>query len=309
MSIPTIGTRVRRAGDPPPVDWLPQPGAARPVPVRDPGGPRSKPRPMPEMPTHGYAPYRAWGRLPAEVGWWRRLTAWAGGDNHCLLYVGITSRAGFVRWVEESDTWTWARDVSTIQRDDTIRWPTLYDAVVDEHGAIVLVLDDRQPDGARPARPDELLDPQPHPWRIDGADVLAHQLHPAGRPARNRGTVIEGAKTGERRLVQAEAPVHNKEHNEGNSHAVNRRGRILPRHTALWRRQAARLALLWLALAGLLGWAGYDGGGVLVWLAATASAIPIAAVLILAAQLGRRATRGRRHLALQRARRRKAVRR
>lgn len=267
------------------------------------GRPRTTARPMPEFPAYGYAPYRAWGRLPDEAGWWARLVDWAVGPDHHLLYIGITSRAGFVRWVEESDTWRWARDVSKVERDDDIVWPTLHDAVLDDAGAVVLVLDPKQPDGARPARPDELLDPQPHPWRMrDGREVLAYRLHPAGRPARNWGKVIEGARTGERRMIQAEAPVHNREHNEGNAGAVNRRQRVLPRHVALWRRQAAHLALLWVALASLLTWALHDGAGVLTGLAAAGDAVALSAVLILLVQLARQATRGRVNVALQRRR-------
>jgi len=313
MSGPIIGTRIRRPGDPPPqtVDWLPHPDPdpADVTPARATGKPRTKGRPMPEMPAGGYLPYRLFGKLPAEAAWWRRLTAWATGSAHHLLYLGITCRNGFVRWVEHSDIQDWAGDVARAERDDSIRWRTLYDAVEDERGRIVLVLDDRQPDGARPARPDELLDPQPHPWRLNGVDVLAHRIHPAGLPGRRMGTVIEGAKTGERRMVQAEAPVHNHEHNEGNAGAVRRRYRILPTHVALWRRQAAHLALLWLTLAGLLGWASYDGRGLSGILAAVSSAIPVAAVLILLAQLGRQTVRGRVHLKLQRARRRGGARR
>jgi hypothetical protein len=268
------------------------------------GRPRSTPRPMPEFPAYGYAPYRAWGRLPDEAGWWVRLVDWAFGPDHHLLYIGITSRAGFVRWVEESDTWRWARDVSTVERDDDIWWPTLHDAVLDQAGAVVLVLDPKQDDGARPARPDELLDPaSARPWRMrDGREVLAYRLHPAGRPARTWGKVIEGARTGEKRMIQAEAPVHNTEHNEGNAGAVNRTRRVLPRHVALWRRQAAHTALLWVALASLLTWALHDGTGVLAGLAAAADAVALSAVVILLVQLARQATRGRVNVALQRRR-------
>jgi hypothetical protein len=270
------------------------------------GRPRSTPRPMPEFPALGYAPYRAWGRLPAgELGWWVRLLDWAVGPDHHLLYIGITSRAGFVRWVEESDTWRWARDVSSVERDDDIRWPTLYDAVLDRAGAVVLVLDPTDPDGARPARPDDLLDPRRHPWRMrDGREVLAHEIHPRGRPARNLGKVIEGARTGERRMIQAEAPVHNTEHNEGNARAVNRvpHRRILARHVAAWRRSAAHLALAWLALAAVLTWALHDGAGVLAGLDAAADAVALAAVLILTVQLAGQATRGRTTVELHRRR-------
>lgn len=259
---------------------------------------------MPEWPAHGYSPYRAWGRLPAADdprGWPARLADWLLGSRTRLLYLGITSRAGFCRWVEESDTWTWARDVSTVERDDGIVWPTLHDAVVDAAGHLIVVLDAAQDDGARPARPDELLDPQPHAWRMrDGRDVLAYRTHPAGRPARTWGTVIEGARTGERRMIQAEAPIRNVEHNEGNPHAVNRVRRVLPRHIAARRRQAATLTLGWIALAALLTWALHDGGGALAGLAAAGDGLAIAAVLILLGQIGRTATRGRVHVATRR---------
>jgi hypothetical protein len=274
---------------------------------RDPGRPRSTPRPMPEMPVHGYAPYRAWGRLPAESGRLVRLLGWLLGPDHHLLYLGITSRAGFVRWVEESDTWTWARDVSTVQRDDRILWPTLYDAVLDDDGRLVLALDATQPEGVRPARPKELVDPQPFPWQLRGEDVIAYRPHPAGRPV--RGDVIEGARTGERRLIHAEAPVHNIEHNEGNPGAVNRRRRILPRHVAAWRRQAANLALAWAALAAVFTWALYDSGGIGAGLADLADGVAGSAVLVLLAQLGRQATRGRAKVALQKRRNRRTRRR
>lgn len=272
--------------------------------------PRSTPRPMPEFPRFGYGAYRAWGRLPDEAGWWVRLVDWAFGPDHHLLYIGITSRAGFVRWVEESDTWRWARDVSTVERDDDIWWPTLHDAVLTDAGDVVLVIDPKQPDGARPARPDELLDPQPHPWRMrDGREVLAYRLHPAGQPARTLGKVIEGARTGERRMIQAEGPVHNTEHNEGNPGAVNRARRVLPRHVALWRRQAAHTALLWVAVASLLTWALHDGDGVLAGLSAAGDGVALAAVLILLVHLARLATRGRVNVAMHRRRTRPTARR
>lgn len=267
------------------------------------GRPRSAPRPMPEWPRHGYAPYRAWGALPDEVGWWLRLVDWLIGPDHHLLYIGITSRAGFVRWVEESDTWTWARDVSTVQRDDDIWWPTLYDAVLRD-GDVVLVFDPTQPDGARPARPDERLDPRPHRWllRDRGEEALVYRLRPDGRPARRLGTVIEGALTGEARMIKAEAPIHNRQHNEGNARAVNRRTRILPHHIAAWRRQAAHTALGWALLASLFAWAIHDGGGAAAGLSAVVDGLAAAAVLILLAQLARQATRGRVNVALQRRR-------
>lgn len=263
---------------------------------------------MPEMPIEGYAPYRLWGALPREAGWWARLVDWAWGPDCRLLYLGITSRAGFVRWAEESDTFTWARDVSYAERDDDIRWPTLYDAVLDDTGRLVLVVDPRQDEGVRPARPGELLDPFPLVRQFRGETVRVFRSDPAGQPA--RGTVIEGARTGERRMIQAEAPVHNVEHNEGNAGAVNRRQRILPRHHADWRRRAGHLALMWMLVGSLLTWLLGDlDDGWREGLAAMADGLAGAAVLILLVQLARQATRGRINVAVQRRRTRRRGRR
>ncbi|MEU7591259.1 hypothetical protein AB0A95_33805 [Micromonospora sp. NPDC049230] len=260
------------------------------------------------MPIEGYAPYRLWGALPNEAGWWARFRDWAWGPDCRLLYVGITSRAGFVRWAEESDTFVWARDVSYAERDDDIRWPTLHDAVLDDDGHLVLVVDPRQDEGVRPARPGELLDPFPLVRQLRGETVQVHRPSPTGYPA--RGTVIEGARTGERRMIQAEAPVHNVEHNEGNAAAVNRRRRILPRHVADWRRRAGHLALVWMLVSSPLTWLLADTtDGWRDGLSATADGVAGAAVLILLAQLARQATRGRVNVALQRRRTRRSRRR
>ncbi|WP_431935751.1 hypothetical protein [Micromonospora sp. RP3T] len=254
---------------------------------------------MPEMPVDGYAPYRLWGRLPREAGWWARLVDWAFGTPCRLLYVGITSRAGFVRWVEESDAFTWARDVSHAERDDDIRWPTLHDAVLDDAGRIVLVVDAREDDGLRPARPGELVDPFPLVRQFRGEPVQVFRPSAAGAPV--TGTILEGARTGERRLIHTEAPVHNVEHNDGNPGAVNRRRRVLPRHRADWRRRAGHLALLWLLVAAVLTWALADAGdGWRAGFAAAGDGLTWAAVLILLGQLARQAVRGRVNLALQR---------
>ncbi|MFI7608860.1 hypothetical protein ACIBTV_27620 [Micromonospora sp. NPDC049366] len=256
---------------------------------------------MPEIPVDGYAPYRLWGCLPRQAGWWARLVDWAWGRDCRLLYLGITSRAGFVRWAEHSDDKSWARDVSYAERDDDIRWPTLYDAVLDDTGRLVLVVDPRQDDGLRPARPGELIDPHPMVRQFRGDTVQVYRPHPAGRPV--RGRVIEGARTGEQRMIRAEAPIHNREHNEGNAHAVNRRRRILPRHAAEWRRRAGHLALVWLLVASLLTWLLSDtDDGWREGAAAAADGVAGAAVLILLAQLARQAVRGRVNLTLQRRR-------
>lgn len=272
--------------------------AARPPRPR-PAAPRTTARPAPEMPAGGYTPYRLWGRLPREAGWWARLYDWAWGPDCRLLYLGITARAGFVRWVEHSDDKTWARDVSYAERDDDIRWPTLHDAVLDDAGRIILVVDLTQEEGLRPARPGERINPAPLQRPFRGEPTLVYRTDPAGQPV--RGTVIEGARTGERRLIHAEAPVHNIEHNDGNPHAVNRRRRVLPRHHAAWRRSAAHLTLVWLLAASLLTWLLSDTDtGWRAGLATMADGIAGAAVLILLAQLARQATRGRINLALQR---------
>lgn len=257
---------------------------------------------MPEMPIHGYSPYRLWGCLPREAGWWPRLLDWVWGQDCRLVYVGITSRAAFVRWAEESATATWARDVSYAERDDDVRWPTLHDAVIGDDGRLVLVVDPAQPDGLRPARPGELVDPHPMTRQYRGDVVCVYRPHPAGHPV--CGQVIEGARTGERRLIQAEAPVRNVEHNEGNPDAVNRRRRILPRHVADRRRRAAHLALVWLLVASLLTWPLNDGDGWRNGVAAAVDGITGAAVLILLAQLARQAITGRGNKPLQRRRRR-----
>lgn len=265
------------------------------------GRPRSTRRPMPEMPVDGYAPYRLWGVLPREAGWRARLVDWAWGRDCRLLYLGITSRAAFVRWVEESDTASWARDVSYAERDDDVRWLTLYDAVLDDAGRLVLVVDPAQDEGVRPARPGELIDPHAMVRQLRGETVQVYRPSPTGKPA--RGQTIEGARTGERRLIHAESPVHNVEHNEGNPGAVNRRRRILARHVADWRRRAGHLALVWLLVASLLTWLLADtDDGWRAGLTAAADGTAGAAVLILLAQLARQAVRGRANLALQKRR-------
>lgn len=215
------------------------------------GAPRSKPRPMPEYPVGGYRFYRLWGYLPADAGRWHVAVDYALGRPAELLYSGITSRAGFIRWAEHSDTKTWAGDVIRADVDESEVWPTLYDTLLDRQGRVILVFDDDQDDGVRPIRTDERVDPDPDLRTYRGEQVDVFTVDPAG--IRLPGTAIEGARTGERRLIQAERPRHNIEHNQG-VHAVQTVRRIVPEHVATQRRRGGRLALAWLVLAALIAW-------------------------------------------------------
>jgi hypothetical protein len=261
---------------------------------------------MPEMPPRGYAPYRLWGRLPgrdetrpAVPGRIRRaiarLAGWFAGSWSHLLYIGITCRSGYVRWAEHSDVQAWAHDVSAAERDESISWLTLHDAVIDRSGHIVLVYDQADPEGLRPARPDDRVT-YAGETTFRGRTVDSFRLDTAGIRASAHGRVIEGARSGERRMIRSEAPVHNVEHNEANGRSVRRRRRVLPRHLVLWRRQAAGLACWWLVAAVAVCWAGYDGGGVPQLAAGVPDAVRAGAVLVLVAVIGRRAVRGRTHL-------------
>jgi len=258
-------------------------------PDRRAGGPRTQGRPQPEYPLEGYGGYRLMGRLPAETSWWRRvLLDWLLGHPSWLLYVGITCRTGFVRWAEHSDTKTWAGDVDECEIIPGEHWATLYDTVLrDDTGKPWLVFDAAATadDGIRPIRPGEAIDPEPHFRTVHGELVEVYYLdNEAGtQPA---GLVAEGARTGEKRIIQAwdggPRPIHNIEHNEG-PHATNRVRRHFPRLTALARRQAAARLVVWVLLAIALAFI----PGVPWW-----AGILVAACLMQAVQIARLALTG-----------------
>lgn len=225
---------------------------------RDAGKPRTAPRPMPEYPRSGYKAYRLIGDLPDEAGRWRRFVDWALGHPGWLLYIGITCRASFIRRIEHSDTKDWAGDVRDTEEIRGEHWDTLNDTVIDDQtGRPWLVFDTAATadDGIRPIKPGEAIDTEPSFRLVHGEMCEVYYLdEDAGVvPA---GQIQEGARTGEKRLIQAwdggPRPIHNVEHNEG-SHAVNRVARRFPRLVALGRRQALALALVWLMLAIAVG--------------------------------------------------------
>jgi hypothetical protein len=240
------------------------------------GKPRTTPRPMPEYPRHGYKAYRLIGDLPDESGRWLRFVDWALGHPGWLLYIGITCRASFIRRVEHSDTKDWAGDVRDTEEIRGEHWDTLYDTVIDDQtGRPWLVFDvaATADDGIRPIKPGEAIDTEPAFRLVHGEMCEVYSLDdvagvvPAGR-------IQEGARTGEKRLIQAwdggPRPIHNVEHNEGD-HAVNRVARRFPRLVALARRQALAMALVWLMLAvavaqvpGVTGLVGFVAASVLM---------------------------------------------
>lgn len=251
------------------------------TPDRTAGRPRTQGRPQPEYPREGYGAYRLLGRRPAGTSRWTRLADWVLGHPSRLLYIGISCRAGFVRWVEHSDTKTWAADVTECEIIPRERWDTLNDTVLDDQtGRPWLVFDvtATADDGIRPIKPGEAVEPDPHFREVHAEMVEVYYLDERGTvPA---GIIAEGARTGEKRLIQAwdggPRPIHNIEHNEG-SHAVNRVARRFPRLVALARRQALALALGWLVLGvavGLLPGAGW-------WIAVLAAAALLQAVQIM----------------------------
>lgn len=217
------------------------------------GRPRTAPRPMPEYPRNGYKAYWLLGDLPAESSRWARFVDWALGGPAWLLYIGITCRASFIRRVEHSDTKDWAGDVRDTEEIRGEHWDTLKDTVIDDStGRPWLVFDAAATadDGIRPIRPGEAIDPEPSYRTVHDRMCEVYHLDDAGVvPA---GRIQEGARTGEKRLIQGwdggPRPVHNTEHNEG-GHAVHRVARRFPRLTALARRQALALAVVWLLLA------------------------------------------------------------
>jgi hypothetical protein len=308
------GTKVRRPGGMPPGPAGPPPAPRSPaagVEVLDvpeawqppapgervvyeaPGGrsagkPRTQGRPQPEYPAEGYGAYRLLGRLPGEAPWWRRrLLDWLLGRPAWLLYLGITCRNGFVRWVEHSDTKSWAGDVTHTEAIAGEHWATLNDTVVDDATGLPYLVFDAAAiadDGIRPIRPGEYVDTDPEHREVHGEIREVYTLDPV-RGVTPGGRIQEGARTGEKRLIQAwdggPRPIHNIEHNEGD-HATNRVRRRFPRLVALARRQAAALLALWLLLAVLLWLVGAGPGGALL----------AAAALLQGAQVARLALTG-----------------
>jgi hypothetical protein len=300
-----VGTRIRRTGDlvggsgpaPAPTDrhrpapaFPPRVGARADLDENG-GKPRSVGRPMPEYPKEGYVGYRLFGTPPAVAGKLVRLTDWLLGRVGSYLYMGITVRAGFVRWVEHSDTKAWARDVTTAEVIEGEWWATFHDTVICERtGKPWLVWDPSATadDGIRPVHPGELVDSDPTPGSKHGEDVEVFALD-AVAGVLLPGLVVEGAATGEKRIIQAwdggPRPIHNIQHNEG-EHAVNRVKRQVPRLVAIARRRALASALVWLALTALLGWwcagALAPGTAALVGLGAAAGVLQGAQVLRLA---------------------------
>lgn len=217
------------------------------------GRPRTAPRPMPEYPRAGYRAYRLLGNLPGDVGRWLRLLDWALGRPAWLLYVGITCRASFIRRVEHSDSKEWAGDVTDTEEIRGEHWATLNDTIIDDSTCrpyLVFDVTATADNGVRPILPGEYIDTEPHYRLVHDQTVEVYYLDDTAgvMPA---GNVAEGARTGEKRLIQAWAggprPVHNIEHNEGD-HAVHRVARRYPRLVALARRQALALALVWFML-------------------------------------------------------------
>lgn len=235
-------------------------------------------RPMPEYPRHGYDAYRLLGRLPDTASWWQRLVDWALGFPSRLLYIGITSRARVTRWGEHLDGKRWARDVDECETIRGEHWATLNDTVIDDTtGLPWLVFDDQatSDDGIRPVRPGEHIHTDPQ-YRIKhDRTVEVFHLDPVAGVLPG-GSIAEGARAGEKRLIQAREgdprPLHNIEHNEGN-HAVNRVARRFPRLIALARRQAVARVLVWVMLAIVVsevpgspvsGWVALLAGGALL---------------------------------------------
>lgn len=279
----------RSAGIPSPRDVVDQVAADRTA-----GKPRSKPRPMPEYPREGYGAYQLFGDPPPADVWWRRWVDWLIGQLEDYLYAGITCRAGFIRWVEHSDTRSWAGDVTSAQIIRGEWWQTLNDTVVDERTGLpwlVYDVESTADEGIRPIRPGELVHTDPAPGVKHGERVEVFTLDPAAG-VELPGLIVEGARSGEKRIIQGwdggRRPIHNIEHNEGD-HAVNRVRRRFPRLVAIARRRALLLAAGWGLLGGLLAW----------WLtgplpvgSATATGIAAAAVVLQGAQLVRLAGAG-----------------
>lgn len=92
-------------------------------------------RVMPDEPELGYELYRLWGLAETvhtgarlQVLWSRArdaIAAWLFGPVYVLIYVGITSRASLVRWLEHIAQQPWHREISTCERDESVRFPTL----------------------------------------------------------------------------------------------------------------------------------------------------------------------------------------
>ena len=121
-----IANQIRRPGSTP---GRPVPDQRRPDAGTSAGGPQTSGRPMPEYPRAGYGAYRLFGRLPGVTGRRARLVDLVLGRPRWHLYTGITSRPGFVRWVEHSDTKTWAGDVDVCELVPGAGGPPLQDTL------------------------------------------------------------------------------------------------------------------------------------------------------------------------------------
>lgn len=270
---------------------------------RQAGKPRTQGRPQPEYPREGYGAYRLFGRLPSadsidagdnQISRAWRLLDWLLGRPDWYLYCGITCRDRFVRWVEHSDSKTWAGDVNVCEAIEGEWWPTLRDTVTDGTGRPYLVFDRNATadDGIRPIRPGELVDTEPVRGTKHGEEVDVYTVDSV-HGVTLAGAIVEGARTGEKRLIQAwdggPRPIHNVEHNEG-AQAVNRVAvRHVPRLVAVARRQAVAILAAWSALAVAIGWTLADNIGTA---AAALAGFAIAAVVLQLAQLVRLAGAG-----------------
>jgi hypothetical protein len=97
---------------------------------------RTVSRPASWAPPGEWRLYRAWGDLPRESGWRRRLTSWLLGGWQQLLYIGITNRTAVARWAEHLDGKRWAPDVACWERDPRV-WTTEADVLAVERAAII----------------------------------------------------------------------------------------------------------------------------------------------------------------------------
>lgn len=92
-------------------------------------------RPASWAPVGEFRLYRAWGDLPRESGWRRRVLAWLLGGRQQLLYIGITERTAIARWAEHLKDKRWAPDIACWERDGRV-WSTQADVEVAEQQAI-----------------------------------------------------------------------------------------------------------------------------------------------------------------------------
>lgn len=99
-------------------------------------GRRITSRPASWAPPGEWRLYRAWGDLPRESGWRRRLLAWLLGGWQQLLYIGITERTAVARWAEHLTQKRWARDIACWERDPRL-WMSEADVLAAERAAII----------------------------------------------------------------------------------------------------------------------------------------------------------------------------